>query len=153
MRTTLELPDPLFARLKARAAGEQTTLKQLLRNYVEQGLNAAPPTTAPKRTGIDLLGTASLRPGAVLYGHGPRAGKAIEPTKADGLIRSGFSGSLRSAAGVPPSTRRGHGNADLPARLHTDAYLAALAISNGWRLVSFDRDFKRFNGLNWLQIS
>ena len=54
MRTTLELPDPLFARLKARAAGEQTTLKQLLRNYVEQGLNAAPPTTAPKRTAAGL---------------------------------------------------------------------------------------------------
>lgn len=43
--------------------------------------------------------------------------------------------------------------AALPARLHTDAYLAALAISNGWRLVSFDHDFKRFNGLKWLQIS
>jgi len=43
--------------------------------------------------------------------------------------------------------------AALPGRLHTDAYLAALAISHGWRLVSFDRDFKRFNGLNWLQIS
>ena len=42
--------------------------------------------------------------------------------------------------------------AALPARLQTDAYLAALAISNGWRLVSFDCDFKRFNGLNWLQI-
>ena len=41
MRTTLELPDPLFARLKARAASEHLTLKQLLRSYVEQGLNAA----------------------------------------------------------------------------------------------------------------
>ncbi len=40
MRTTLELPDPLFARLKARAASERVTLKQLLRSYVEQGLNA-----------------------------------------------------------------------------------------------------------------
>ena len=29
----------------------------------------------------------------------------------------------------------------LPPRLCTDAYLAALAIANGWRLVSFDRDF------------
>lgn len=35
MRTTLELPDPLFARLKARAVREQVTLKQLLRNYAE----------------------------------------------------------------------------------------------------------------------
>jgi predicted nucleic acid-binding protein len=44
-------------------------------------------------------------------------------------------------------------SATLPARLHTDAYLAALAIANGWRLVSFDRDFERFKGLNWLLIS
>ena len=38
-RTTLELPDPLFARLKARAAQGQITLKQLLCQLVEQGLN------------------------------------------------------------------------------------------------------------------
>ena len=40
MRTTLELPNPLFARLKARAANKQITLKQLLQSYVEQGLMA-----------------------------------------------------------------------------------------------------------------
>lgn len=40
MRTTLELPDPLSARLKARAAMERVTLKQLLRGDVEQGLAA-----------------------------------------------------------------------------------------------------------------
>jgi predicted DNA-binding ribbon-helix-helix protein len=34
IRTSLELPDPLFARLKARAASERVTLKQLLRSYV-----------------------------------------------------------------------------------------------------------------------
>ena len=45
MRTTLELPDPLFARLKARAASERLTLKQLLHRYVERGLNAT--TTHP----------------------------------------------------------------------------------------------------------
>lgn len=32
----------------------------------------------------------------------------------------------------------------LPARLWTDAYLAALAQSSGLRLVTFDRDFERF---------
>ncbi|EDY37637.1 conserved hypothetical protein [Cyanobium sp. PCC 7001] len=42
MRTTLELPDPLFARLKARAVSQGVTLKALLRSYVEQGLSAAP---------------------------------------------------------------------------------------------------------------
>lgn len=40
---------------------------------------------------------------------------------------------------------------DLPARLCTDAYLAVLAIANHWRLVSSDRDFERFEGLQWLQ--
>ena len=42
---------------------------------------------------------------------------------------------------------------NLQARLCTDAYLAALAISNGWRLVSFDRDFERFGGLQRLSLS
>jgi predicted DNA-binding ribbon-helix-helix protein len=54
MRTTLELPDPLFARLKARAAHEQVTLKQLLRSYVEQGLNTTPPAAAAQRTADSL---------------------------------------------------------------------------------------------------
>ena len=40
MRTTLELPDPLFARLKARAAREQISLKQLLQSYMERWLMA-----------------------------------------------------------------------------------------------------------------
>lgn len=33
-----------------------------------------------------------------------------------------------------------------------DRYLAALAIAKGWSLVSFDRDFERFEGLwsEWL---
>lgn len=54
MRTTLELPDPLFARLKARAAREQVTLKQLLRTYVEQGLAGKPPSSEQQRSRRDL---------------------------------------------------------------------------------------------------
>lgn len=42
---------------------------------------------------------------------------------------------------------------ELPPRLCTDAYLAALAMAHGWRLVSFDRDFSRFDGLQWLHLS
>ena len=42
---------------------------------------------------------------------------------------------------------------NLSARLCTDAYLAALAISNGWRLVSFDCDFERFGDLQRLKLS
>ena len=49
MRTTLDLPDPLFARLKARAAMKQVSLKQLLHAYVEQGLDAPDPAATPAR--------------------------------------------------------------------------------------------------------
>ena len=41
---------------------------------------------------------------------------------------------------------------DIPSRLCTDAHLAALAIANGWRLVSFDRDFERFAALERLPL-
>ncbi|MBW0174372.1 MAG: PIN domain-containing protein [Vulcanococcus sp.] len=41
---------------------------------------------------------------------------------------------------------------NLPARLCTDTHLAALAMANGWRLVSFDQDFKRFEGLELLSL-
>ena len=40
----------------------------------------------------------------------------------------------------------------LPTRLCTDAHLAALAIGNGWRLVSFDREFDRFADLQRLSL-
>ena len=40
----------------------------------------------------------------------------------------------------------------LPARLMTDAYLAALALAAGLRLVTFDADFRRFAGLDLLLL-
>ena len=54
MRTTLELPYPLFARPKARAISERLTLKQLLRSYVEQGLNTL--TRVEGRLAIRVFG-------------------------------------------------------------------------------------------------
>jgi hypothetical protein len=54
MSTTLELPDPLFPRLKARAARERVTLKQLLQPFVEQGLNQAATPTASTRSAQQL---------------------------------------------------------------------------------------------------
>ena len=38
-------------------------------------------------------------------------------------------------------------------RLWTDAYLAALAIASGCRLVSFDSDFQTFDGLKFLHLA
>ena len=40
-----------------------------------------------------------------------------------------------------------------PQHLWTDAYLAAFAMGSGCRLVSFDSDFKRFSGLNFLHLA
>jgi hypothetical protein len=40
----------LFARLKARAASERVTLKQLLHRYVEQGLSTSPPEATVRRS-------------------------------------------------------------------------------------------------------
>lgn len=37
-------------------------------------------------------------------------------------------------------------------RLWTDAYLAAFAVTGAYRLVSFDRDFERFERLDWLRL-
>lgn len=55
MRTTLELPDPLFVRLKARAALEGTTLKQMLRSFVEEGLDRHETSGgSPRRRADDL---------------------------------------------------------------------------------------------------
>ena len=42
---------------------------------------------------------------------------------------------------------------DLPARLLTDAYLAAFAKSARLRRVTFDKDFGRFQGLDCLRLS
>jgi hypothetical protein len=40
MRTSLDIPDPLFRHLKARAALEGSTLRDLVLNLVQLGLNS-----------------------------------------------------------------------------------------------------------------
>ena len=50
MRTTVDLPDDLLRRVKARAALNGTTLKELIARFVEQGLRRASPSpVAPAR--------------------------------------------------------------------------------------------------------
>jgi toxin-antitoxin system PIN domain toxin len=44
------------------------------------------------------------------------------------------------------------GGGDCPPRLCTDAHLAATALVQGQRLVSFDADFQRFDGLHWFRL-
>jgi hypothetical protein len=51
MRTTLDLPDPLFKEVKTRAVQEGVKLKDLLAKYIEAGLRApqTPETEAAPR--------------------------------------------------------------------------------------------------------
>lgn len=49
MRTTIELPDPMFRQVKARAAMDGLTLKELIARYVEQGLRQGQPLAPVRR--------------------------------------------------------------------------------------------------------
>jgi len=42
MRTSLDIPDPLFRHLKARAALEGSTLRDLVLSLLQRGLNSNP---------------------------------------------------------------------------------------------------------------
>lgn len=80
----------------------------------------------PKAVGPGALDTLAAW---TLYAHYralPHIGLLPEP--------EGCDDALRALVGAGP----------LPPRLWTDAYLAALSVSAGLRLVTFDRDFERF---------
>jgi len=49
MRTTLDLPDPLFKHLKTRAAQEGRSLRDLVIELVEKGLNVRETVNAQQR--------------------------------------------------------------------------------------------------------
>jgi hypothetical protein len=58
MRTTLEIPDPLFREVKVRAAQSGLTLKELLNRYIEAGLkapNLESPQQRPERAPLPVL--------------------------------------------------------------------------------------------------
>ncbi len=63
MRTTLELPDPLFREVKARAAKQGMKLKELLASYIEAGFHGRiiPPSTSAPAGGSAPLPVAFRR--------------------------------------------------------------------------------------------
>ena len=65
----------------------------------------------------------------------------------------GFVGDAESADALLAAWLANHGEAPWPARLWTDAWLAASAESAGLRLVSFDADFARFSLTRRLHLS
>ena len=50
MRTTLDLPDPIFRDLKIKAAQKGVTMKELLQTLVERGLYGPPEKPKPVRS-------------------------------------------------------------------------------------------------------
>ena len=60
MRTSLDIPDPLFRHLKARAALEGSTLRDLVLGLLQRGLSSTP-QTAPASVTAQL---PSVRLGA-----------------------------------------------------------------------------------------
>ena len=62
MRTTVDIPDPVYRRLKTRAASEGSSAKELILRGVEQVLNVKPRTS---RRQVKLPIVGSKRPGTV----------------------------------------------------------------------------------------
>ena len=55
MRTTLELPDELFQRLKFRASATRRPLRQIIEEALERGLGSTAPQGEAQRAGRPLL--------------------------------------------------------------------------------------------------
>ena len=63
MRTSLDIPDPLFRHLKSRAAMEGSTLRDLVLTLLERGMNAP---AVPVATTIPPIELPSISLGAPL---------------------------------------------------------------------------------------
>jgi hypothetical protein len=61
MRTTIDIPDPLYRKLKAKAAENGCSMKELILRGVEEGFNRE----RPKRRRIKLPILKSRRPGSL----------------------------------------------------------------------------------------
>jgi toxin-antitoxin system PIN domain toxin len=90
--------------------------------------------TQPKLMGAGALDPRSALTAYERFAELPEVGLHIEPLACDEELRRIL-------------------QPGLPRRLLTDAYLAAFALSASLRLVTFDRDFERFEGLNSLQLA
>ena len=59
---------------------------------------------------------------------------------------------LADPAGIDDQLRRLSRSVNPGPTLWTDAYLAAFALAGGFRMVAFDSDFDRFQGLHFLHL-
>lgn len=90
--------------------------------------------TNPRILGERVLDTASAWNALEAWLAVPRVRLIDEPPGVDELLR-GWSASL-----------------DIRGGAWTDAYLAAVAVAGGCRMVAFDSDFRRYPGLSFLHL-
>ncbi len=64
MRTTVDIPDPVYRRLKARAASEGRSAKELILRGVEQVLQAEPAAAGGRRVMLPIV--PSKHPGTLV---------------------------------------------------------------------------------------
>ena len=55
MRTTVDIPDPIYRELKSRAAREGSSTKKLVLRFVQQGLNVRPRRSKGKRLKFPIV--------------------------------------------------------------------------------------------------
>jgi hypothetical protein len=63
MRTTVDIPDPIYRELKGKAASEGRSVKELILRGVEQELRARPRPSRPGRVTLPIV--PSKRPGTL----------------------------------------------------------------------------------------
>ena len=99
MRTTLELPDPLFREVKARAAQTGLKLKELLARYIEAGLRSPALLTevTPRRRPIP--------PVAIKRKTGTRSTPALTNAQIDALLTNEEAARSLAAWGAEPESK------------------------------------------------
>ena len=59
MRTTLDLPDPLFREMKARAARQGVKMRELVATFIENGLRGGNPVVPSTRSPLPIARRAT----------------------------------------------------------------------------------------------
>lgn len=127
------------------AVDDQSHFHDSARGWLEAAFNGV------ERVGLPW---ASLLAFQRIITHPRVASSPMTPTAAWGHITDWLDAELAWIPAPGPRHRdilkRLLVNGDLRGNLVTDAHLAALAIEFGTTICSFDSDFARFQGLNWI---
>ncbi len=126
------------------AVNESSVHHSAARRWWEEAVNGEEPIGIPW---IVLLGFLRLSVNSAVFPHPLDSDAALE--KVDTWLALESTRLVREKEGHWDVLRPLLADSGTAGNLTTDAHLAALAISHGAVLVSFDNDFSRFEGLRW----